>query len=243
MVTNISIATGSSVSFVSSPPTVATFLTLFSFNKSKSFTITINVFEIDSPAGTLTSSQVTISLFSEIFAPSAESCFSIVPIGTTSLIVVFPSISPVLVTVIVYFISSPSLAISTFCPSLIISLAFWLVIIAVSSSLLSSPLATATFLIVPVVGTSAISPFSVSINIFAFTVTVNLTETCSPAFTSTIHFTPRIFSPFSSFITLPSFSIELNVVFSGILSVTSIFSTSLFPVFFTVIVYVIFCPA
>ena len=221
----ISVAAVSSVGFVSFPPTVATFDILLAFKESIFFTITTNDFEIVPSAGTLIFSHNSISLLSDIFAPSAELAFNSVPSGTLSLIVVIPSTFPVLFTVIVYFISSPTLAISTFCPSLLISLVFSLVIIVVFSSLLSSPFATATFEIVP--------------SIFSFTITVNLTEVVSPAFTLTSHFTPKI-SSFSDFITVPSFSTDSNVVFDGILSVTSIFSTSLFPLFFTIIVYVIF---
>ena len=224
-VTVISVAAVSSVGFVSFPPTVATFDILLAFKESIFFTITTNDLEIVPSAGTFMFSHNNISLLSDIFAPSAELAFNSVPSGTLSLIVVIPSTFPVLFTVIVYLISSPTLAISTFCPSLLISLVFSLVIIAVFSSLLSSPFATATFEIVP--------------SIFSFTITVNLTEVVSPAFTLTSHFTPKI-SSFSDLITVPSFSTDSNVVFDGILSVTSIFSTSLFPLFFTVIVYVIF---
>ena len=224
-VTVISVAAVSSVGFVSFPPTVATFDILLAFKESIFFTITTNDFETVPSAGTLIFSHNSISLLSDIFAPSAELAFNSVPSGTLSLIVVIPSTFPVLFTVIVYLISSPTLAISTFCPSLLISLVFSLVIIAVFSSLLSSPFATAIFEIVP--------------SIFSFTITVNLTEVVSPVFTSTSHFTPKI-SSFSDLITVPSFSTDSNVVFDGILSVTSIFSTSFFPLFFTVIVYVIF---
>ena len=224
-VTVISVAAVSSVGFVSFPPTVATFDILLAFKESIFFTITTNDFEIVPSAGTLIFSHNSISLLSDIFAPSAELAFNSVPSGTLSLIVVIPSTFPVLFNVIVYLISSPTLAISTFCPSLFISLVFSLVIIAVFSSLLSSPFATAIFEIVP--------------SIFSFTITVNLTEVVSPVFTSTSHFTPKI-SSFSDLITVPSFSTDSNVVFDGILSVTSIFSTSFFPLFFTVIVYVIF---
>ena len=221
----ISVAAVSSVGFVSFPPTVATFDILLAFKESIFFTITTNDLEIVPSAGTFMFSHNNISLLSDIFAPSAELAFNSVPSGTLSLIVVIPSTFPVLFTVIVYLISSPTLAISTFCPSLLISLVFSLVIIAVFSSLLSSPFATAIFEIVP--------------SIFSFTITVNLTEVVSPVFTSTSHFTPKI-SSFSDLITVPSFSTDSNVVFDGILSVTSIFSTSFFPLFFTVIVYVIF---
>ena len=224
-VTVISVAAVSSVGFVSFPPTVATFDILLAFKESIFFTITTNDLEIVPSAGTFMFSHNNISLLSDIFAPSAELAFNSVPSGTLSLIVVIPSTFPVLFTVIVYLISSPTLAISTFCPSLLISLVFSLVIIAVFSSLLSSPFATATFEIVP--------------SIFSFTITVNFTEVVSPAFTLTSHFTPKI-SSFSDLITVPSFSTDSNVVFDGILSVTSIFSTSLFPLFFTIIVYVIF---
>ena len=137
LLTVISIAIGSSTSSVSFPPTVATFVILFSVRSSKLSTITINVLDTDSPAGTVTFFHSNLVLFSEIIAPSAEFSFNIVPVGTLSLIVVTPSTSPVFVTLIVYVISSPILATSTLLPSLVISLVLLLVIIAVFSSLLS----------------------------------------------------------------------------------------------------------
>ena len=253
MLTVISIAIGSSTSSVSFPPTVATFVILFSVRSSKLSTITINVLDTDSPAGTVTFFHSNLVLFSEIIAPSAEFSFNIVPVGTLSLIVVTPSTSPVFVTLIVYVISSPILATSTLLPSLVISLVLLLVIIAVFSSLLSSPFAIATFEIVPVVGTSAISPSSISTNIILFTFTVNLTNTeFASSFslcpgTDTIHFTPTTssFSPITvfPFIMLNASSKDTKVVFSGILSVISILFKSFSPLFVTLIVYVMFSPA
>ena len=110
-------------------------------------------------------------------------------------------------------------------------------IIAVFISLLSSPFAIALLFIIPFVST--VSPFSS--NIVGFTVTVNSTVTVSPAGTDTIHFTPTIL--FSDVIVSPSLLIDANVVFAGILSVTSIFSTSFLPLFVTFIVYLICSPA
>ena len=116
------------------------------------------------------------------------------------------------------------------------------------------------FEIVPVTGTgfpcssTITSPFSSSIVLFTFT--VNLAVTVSPAGTVTTHFTPTtfcadvddktvVFVPTVSLTNSPSTSLNINassidtkVVFCGILSVISMFSTSLFPLFVTFITYV-----
>ena len=227
---------GSSVLSVSLFPTVAIFVIFLFSSAFISFTITVNVFWIVSTAGTVTSFHVNVSLFLDISAPSTVPHFNIVPVGILSLIVVVPFSVPVFVTEIVYFISSPTFAMLTFSYLFVsllylnISLVLLFVIIDVFSSLLSSPFAIALFVIVPVTSES--------------TTTVNLSETSSPAFTVIIHFTPTIFSEsFEDFIVIPSFSTDSNVVFEGILSITSIFSTSLFPLFFTFSIYVIFSPA
>ena len=110
-------------------------------------------------------------------------------------------------------------------------------IIAVFTSLLSSPFAIALLFIIPFVST--VSPFPSTI--VGFTVTVNSTVTVSPAGTDTIHFTPTML--FSDVIVSPPLLIDSNVVFAGILSVTSIFSTSFLPLFVTFIVYLICSPA
>ena len=117
------------------------------------------------------------------------------------------------------------------------ALAFCDFIIAVFTSLLSSPFAIALLFIIPFVST--VSPFPSTI--VGFTVTVNSTVTVSPAGTDTIHFTPTML--FSDVIVSPSLLIDSNVVFAGILSVTSIFSTSFLPLFVTFIVYLICSPA
>lgn len=216
-------AVGSLVGSVSFPPTVATFV-IFSFSRlSMSTTSTVNSFWISPSVGTTTFVHVNVVFPStkDIFAPSADINF--VPVGTLSSIIVSPSIFPVFFTVIVYFIVSPTFAVSTIFPFLVISLDLWFVITAVSSSLLSSPFAIAAFVIVPVSS--------------SLTFTVNWTFTFSPAFTLAIHFTPITISSF--IIGVPSLSTDTKVVFAGILSVISIFFTSSSPVFSTVITYVI----
>ena len=115
--------------------------------------------------------------------------------------------------------------------SLVITLDFSEVIIAVAVSLLSSPFAIAVFLIT-------------ASSVASSTITVNSTTASSPAGTVTIHFNP-ITSPFS--LTSVKFSGVVSgttyVVFSGILSEISISFRSCVPLFFTVILYVIFSPA
>ena len=220
-----------SSSFVSFPPTVAIFFIV----PSMLITSTINFFVILLLAGTLMFSHVTVLLSFEIFAPAVDTNF--VPSGTLSVIVVIPSTSPVFSTVIVYNILSPTLAIS-FClltdlASLIIALLFSAFIIAVFVSLLSFPFAIAIFDIVPVT--------------FSSTFTVNSIFNVSPTGIVAIHFTPFTSSStttlFALFIVAVVSStgaslIATNVVFVGILSVISIFFSSLSPVFFTVILYI-----
>ena len=116
---------------------------------------------------------------------------------------------------------------------LIITLDFSFLIIAVCVSLLSSPFATAVFTIVP--------------STFSFTLTVNATSTVSCGSTVTIHLIPTtlLFSSntVSGSLTSSPASIDTNVVFCGILSVTSMFSTALVPLFVIAITYVISSPA
>ena len=153
--------------------------------------------------------------------------------------------SPVFCTVIVYVIKSPTLAISTSLPSLVIKLDLFALIIDVFVSLsgsvgsfvgsvLSSPFAIATFEIVPSV---------------AVTFTVNLAFTVSPAGIVTTHFTP--ISAFSSPIVVPSAttsslivasSIDTKLVPCGILSFISILLIGSLLLFVTSITYVIFWP-
>ena len=220
-----------------------------------SITLTTNLLVIVSFAPKVID-HATISFSSEIIAsPSAET--NSVPAGTLSCIYVVPSISPVFSTVIVYSIKSPnsaaSFSFSCICLSnLIISLDFFAVMMATFvsppssglfvGSLLSSPFAIATFEIVPVVGTSAISPLSVSTNISLFTCTVNLAITVFPAGTVTFHFTPSTVFSFTTVVFVPTLSpstvassIDTNVVFSGILSVISISFTSSSLLFVTAI--------
>ena len=132
---------------------------------------------------------------------------------------------------------SPIFAFSTCSLSLNIALVFLDFIIDVFTSLLSSPFAIALLFMNPFVST--VSPFSSTI--VWFTVTVNSTVFVSPAGIDITHFTPTI--SFPSVIVVPSLLIDANVVFAGILSVTSIFSTSFLLLFVTFIVYLICSPA
>ena len=224
----VSVVSGS----VSVPPTFA----MFVITPFIDITSTANSLVTVSPAGTVTD-HITESCVSETIAPScAETNF--VPSGTVSVMYVVPSTSPVFSTVIVYVIKSPILAISTISSFLVITLDLLVFIIAVSvgsPSLLSSPFAIAVFDIVPVTS--------------SFTFTVNLVITVSPAGIDTTHFTPTtasvptvVFVPTTSldnspsiFLNIKASSIDTKVVFCGILSVTSIFSTSVSLLFVTAI--------
>ena len=236
-------------SFVGVPPTSPIFLIF----PSMLFTSTVNSLVTVEFAPTLID-HVTIVFPSSDVDTIASSLAdtNFVPSGTVSVIYVEPSTSPVFVTVIVYVIWSPTFAVLTTSLSLVITLDLLFVIIAVfvgSPSLLSSPFAIAVFEIVPVTGTSSPSSF----NIILFTFTVNLAITVSPAGTVTTHFTPTTFcvssadvtvvfvptvsltnSP-STLLNMNASSIDTKVVFCGILSVISMFSTSLFPLFVTFI--------
>ena len=82
----------------------------------------------------------------------------------------------------------------------------------------------------------------------SFTLTVNDTSTVWFGSTVTIHLSPNTALLFSSnifsgsLISSPAFN-DSNVVFSGILSVTSIFSTAFVPLLVIAITYVIVSPA
>ena len=152
-----------------------------------------------------------------------------------------------------YVIKSPILATSTSLPALVTTLDLFDLIIAIFvsvpssgslvGSLLSSPLAIATFEIVPVT---------------SFTVTENLAITVSPDGTVTVHFIPTTVSSVSTVVFVPTISlvnspstlfniiassIDTKVVFCGILSVISISLTSISLLFVTAITYVISWPA
>ena len=227
-------AVGTSFSSVSFPPTVAVFVISLLISSTSTVNCT-DAFPPSCIAGTFTFVHdkivFPVSSSSKMSAPSADT--SDVPSGTVSWIKISPAISPVFIAVIVYIIWSPSLAISTSLSFLIITLDFSFLIIAVCVSLLSSPFATAVFTIVP--------------STFSFTFTVNETIAVFSGSTVTIHLIPTTLL-FSSTIVSGSLTwspslIDTKVVFCGILSVTSMFSTASVPLFFTVIWYVSSFPA
>ena len=236
--TTVISAVSSSFSLVSVPPTFAIFLIF----PSMLSTSTVNFLVTVEFAASLTDQAISVCS-----SDTSWSCTDInfVPAGTVSVMNVVPSASPVFVTVIVYVILSPTFAVSTISPFLVITLDLLFSIIDVSvgfPSLLSSPFAIAVFRIVPVTGTSSPSSF----NIASFTFTVNDSLIVSPAGIVAIHFTPTTVSfPFTvvPFISLFSSSlIDTKLVFCGILSVISMFCTSLFPLLVTSITYVMSWP-
>ena len=158
-------------------------------------------------------SSITVSPTLITTSPCISALLSNIVAKSASLTVVVPSTVPVFCTEIVYVITSPTFATLTGVPSLVITLVLSALMIDVSvgfPSLLSSPLAIATFEIVPVAS--------------SLTLTVNSTvvfpsSSSVLAFTSTNHLKD---------VTLPSASVNVStspildtyVVPSGIASVT-----------------------
>ena len=153
-------------------------------------------------------SSITVSPTLITTFPFISALFSNIVAKSASFIVVVPSTVPVFCTEIVYVIMSPTFATSTGIPSLVITLVLSVVMIDVSvssPSLLSSPLAIATFEIVPVAS--------------LLTFTVNSTVFVEFASTSTNHLKDVTFS--LSFGKVSAFPIlDTYVVPSGIASVT-----------------------
>ena len=121
-------------------------------------------------------SSITVSPTLITTFPCISALFSNIVAKSASLTVVVPSTVPVFCTEIVYVIMSPIFASSTCVSPLVITLVLSVVMIDVSvgfPSLLSSPLAIATFEIVPVAS--------------SLTVTVKFTDVVEFASISTIH--------------------------------------------------------
>ena len=158
-------------------------------------------------------SSITVSPTLITTFPCISALFSKIVAKSASLTVVFPSTVPVFSTEIVYVIISPIFATSTGVPSLVITLVLSVVMIDVSvgfPSLLSSPLAIATFEMVPVTS--------------SLTLTVNSTVVVPEA--SSVD--ASISTNHLKDVTLPSTSVNVStfpildtyVVPSGIVSVT-----------------------
>ena len=153
-------------------------------------------------------SSITVSPTLITTFPCISALFSNIVAKSASFTVVVPSTVPVFCTDIVYVITSPTFATSTGVPSLVITLVLSVVMIDVSvssPSLLSSPLAIATFEIVPVAS--------------SLTLTVNSTVVVALASTSTNHLKDVTFSlSFGKVSTSPI--LDTYVVPAGISSVT-----------------------
>ena len=175
-------------------------------------------------------SSITVSPTLITTFPCISALFSNIVAKSASFTVVIPSTVPVFCTEIVYVITSPTLAVSTVSPSLVMTLVLSALIIDVSvgfPSLLSSPLAIATFEMVPVAS--------------SLTLTENSTVFVPFASTSTNHLKDVTFS--SASLNVSAFSVlDTYVVPSGMASVTKILSIFSVVLFCTVMVYKIVSP-
>ena len=189
--------------------------------------VTLNETSAVFPAFTSTSFHVIIPFDSTpLFV--IESATSVVPVGTSSVTVTFPSPSPLFVNVIVYVNSSPTFA-------SVLSADFLPVIFATFVSTSS----VGVFPIVAVLLTDFTSTTSSPIFVVLFTTTSKLTETSPFAGTTTLF---HVIVPFSlSKFPFPFILPSTKVVPSGMISfITVVPSTSV--VFFAVIVYLIVSP-